>query len=87
MYGSFGFGLKSAGEQQQSKLLVHINQPHGATGDVFKFMDHPEQKLSLLKKRKTDIILLYFLQLSFTNLVTWFGFNMIDLLLTVGIII
>lgn len=49
-------------------------------------MDQPEQKLSLLKNSKTDIIFLYFLQLSLTNVVIWFSFTMIDLLMF-GIII
>lgn len=36
-------------------FLVQINRPHSPTGDVFKFMNHSEQKLSLLKKKDITV--------------------------------
>lgn len=45
----FGLALKLKVENQNVNFLVRINQPHCPTGDVFEFMNHSEQELSLLK--------------------------------------
>lgn len=48
-----GFGL--ALKLKVENWFESINQPHSPTGDVFEFMNHSEQELSLLKIKKKTI--------------------------------
>lgn len=69
----FGLALNLQVKNLNLNFLVQINRPHSPTGDVFKFMNHSEQKLSLLKK-KTLLCFLVHLHTHrcYQNLIIWF---------------
>lgn len=48
----FGLALDLQVKNANLNFLAQINQPCSPAGDVFKLLNRPEQKLSLLKIKK-----------------------------------